>query len=30
MKNKEKTREQKIAERVAYMSQSQTNSDNLN
>ena len=30
MKNKEKTREQKIAERVAYMSQSQTNVDNFN
>ena len=30
MKNKEKTREQKIAERVAYMSQQQNNSDNLN
>ena len=30
MKNKEKTREQKIAERVAYMSQSEINSDNLN
>jgi hypothetical protein len=30
MKNKEKTREQKIAERVAYMSQSQNNVDNLN
>jgi hypothetical protein len=30
MKNKEKTREQKIAERVAYMTQSETNSDNLN
>ena len=30
MKNKEKTREQKIAERVAYMQQQQTNSDNLN
>ena len=30
MKNTEKTREQKIAERVAYMQQSQTNSDNLN
>jgi hypothetical protein len=30
MKNKEKTREQKIAERVAYMSQSETNVDNLN
>ena len=30
MKNKEKTREQKIAERVAYMSQSEKNVDNLN
>ena len=30
MKNTEKTREQKIAERVAYMSQSEINSDNLN
>ena len=30
MKNKEKTREQKIAERVAYMSQQEINSDNLN
>ena len=30
MKNTEKTREQKIAERVAYMQQSQINSDNLN
>ena len=30
MKNKEKTREQKIAERVAYMQQSEINSDNLN
>ena len=30
MKNMEKTREQKIAERVAYMSQSQTNVDNFN
>jgi hypothetical protein len=30
MKNTEKTREQKIAERVAYMSQSQKNVDNLN
>jgi len=30
MKNKEKTREQKIAERVAYMSQSEINSDNSN
>ena len=30
MKNTEKTREQKIAERVAYMQQQQTNSDNLN
>ena len=30
MKNTQKTREQKIAERVAYMQQSQTNSDNLN
>ena len=31
MKNKrEKTREEKIAERVAYMSQSEINSDNLN
>ena len=30
MKNKEKTREQKIAERVAYMQQSKINSDNLN
>ena len=26
----EKTREQKIAERVAYMQQQQNNSDNLN
>ena len=30
MKNTEKTREQKIAERVAYMSQSEKNVDNLN
>ena len=30
MKNKEKTREQKIAERVAYMSQSKINLDNSN
>ena len=30
MKNTENTREQKIAERVAYMQQQQTNSDNLN
>ena len=30
MKNTEKTREQKIAERVAYMQQSEINSDNLN
>ena len=30
MKNKEKTREQKIAERVAYMSQSEKKLDNLN
>ena len=30
MKNTEKTREQKMAERVAYMQQQQTNSDNLN
>jgi len=30
MKNTEKTREQKIAERVAYMQQQKTNSDNLN
>ena len=30
MKNTQKTREQKIAERVAYMQQSQTNLDNLN
>ena len=30
MKNKEKTREQKIAERVAYMQQQEINSDNLN
>ena len=30
MKNTEKTREQKIAERVAYMQQQQINSDNLN
>ena len=30
MKNTEKTREQKIAERVAYMQHQQTNSDNLN
>ena len=30
MKNTEKTREQKIAERVAYMQQQQNNSDNLN
>ena len=30
MKNTEKTREQKIAERVAYMQQQQKNSDNLN
>ena len=30
MKNTQKTREQKIAERVAYMQQSQINSDNLN
>jgi len=30
MKNTQKTREQKIAERVAYMQQTQTNSDNLN
>ena len=30
MKNKEKTREQKIAERVAYMQQQKINSDNLN
>ena len=30
MKNTEKTREQKIADRVAYMSQNQTNVDNLN
>jgi hypothetical protein len=30
MKNTEKTREQKIAERVAYMQQQQTNSNNLN
>ena len=30
MKNTEKTREQKIAERVAYIQQQQTNSDNLN
>ena len=30
MKNTQKTREQKIAERVAYMQQQQINSDNLN
>ncbi len=30
MKNTQKTREQKIAERVAYMQQLQNNSDNLN
>ena len=30
MKNTEKTREQKIAERVAYMQQQQNNSDSLN
>ena len=30
MKNTEKTRDQKIAERVAYMQQEQINSDNLN
>jgi hypothetical protein len=30
MKNKEKTREQKIAERVAYMQQSEKNVNNLN
>ena len=30
MKNTQKTREQKIAERVAYMQQSQNNSNNLN
>ena len=30
MKNTEKTREQKIADRVAYMQQQQNNSDNLN
>ena len=30
MKNTEKTREQKIAERVAYMQQQEINSDNLN
>ena len=30
MKNTEKTREQKIAERVAYMQQQQKNVDNLN
>ena len=30
MKNTQKTREQKIAERVAYMQQQKTNSDNLN
>ena len=30
MKNTQKTREQKIAERVAYMQHSQTNSNNLN
>ena len=30
MKNTEKTREQKIAERVAYMQQHEINSDNLN
>ena len=30
MKNTEKTREQKIAERVAYMQQQKINSDNLN
>ena len=30
MKNTEKTREQKIADRVAYMQQQQINSDNLN
>ena len=30
MKNTEKTREQKIAERVAYMQQQQNNSENLN
>ena len=30
MKNTEKTREQKIAERVAYMQQQGINSDNLN
>jgi len=30
MKNTQKTREQKIADRVAYMQQQQTNSDNLN
>ena len=30
MKNTEKTREQKIAERVAYMKQQKINSDNLN
>ena len=30
MKNTEKTREQKIAERVAYMQQEKINSDNLN
>ena len=30
MKNTQKTREQKIAERVAYMQQNKINSDNLN
>ena len=30
MKNTQKTRQQKIAERVAYMQQLQNNSDNLN
>ena len=30
MKNTDKTREQKIAERVAYMQHQQNNSDNLN
>ena len=30
MKNTEKTREQKIAERVAYMQQSEKNVNNLN
>ena len=30
MKNTQKTREQKIAERVAYMQQQKINSDNLN